>query len=49
MAEQMEIPNWIVNHIGKLNLENELLKAEVAALRAALAGETAEDDETSEE
>lgn len=49
MAEQMEIPNWIVNQIGKLTLENELLRAEVAALRNALSGEASAEEPVPEE
>ena len=49
MPEQMEIPNWIVNQIGKLTLENELLRAEVSALRSALSGEASESQESSSE
>lgn len=48
MSEQMEVPNWIVNQIGKLTLENELLKAENATLRSMLSQQSSE-QETSEE
>jgi hypothetical protein len=32
----LEIPNWVVNQIGKLTLENELLRSENAVLRNAI-------------
>lgn len=35
----IEIPNWIVNQIGRLNLEIEVLRNENNALRAALNGQ----------
>lgn len=35
-AANLEVPNWVVNQIGKLTLENELLRSENAVLRAAV-------------
>jgi hypothetical protein len=35
-ATNLEIPNWVVNQIGKLTLENELLRSENAVLRSAI-------------
>jgi hypothetical protein len=32
----LEVPNWVVNQIGKLTLENELLRSENAVLRSAI-------------
>lgn len=32
-GNNVEIPNWVVNQIGKLNLENEMLRNENTALR----------------
>lgn len=35
-STNLEVPNWVVNQIGKLTLENELLRSENAVLRAAI-------------
>lgn len=32
----VEIPNWVVNQIGRISLENEILRSENAVLRANL-------------
>lgn len=35
-SANLEVPNWVVNQIGKLTLENEVLRSENAVLRAAI-------------
>ena len=32
----LEIPGWVVNQIGRISLENEVLRSENAVLRANL-------------